>query len=180
MKQRINIWQTGVLLASLLLSSQLQAKTTIETSGDIGAIALPAIAWGISQWRDDSEGQTQLYWSLAGTVMSTELLKLSIHERRPDGSDNQSFPSLHTSVAFTAAAYMQQRYDWQTAVPFYLAASYVGWTRVDAKKHYSKDVLAGALIGYVNARFLVEPIHGVNVAAYADGDSFGVGLQMNF
>ena len=67
------------------------------------------------------------------------LLKLVIHEDRPDGSDAKSFPSQHTSVAVAAAG-------WQWSAGVSLAAL-IGSSRVGANRHHWSDVLAGAGIG---------------------------------
>ncbi|QSX32358.1 phosphatase PAP2 family protein [Shewanella avicenniae] len=171
---------SALLCATVFFSQYAAAGSTVETSSDIGLVAVPAAAWALSQFKDDSEGQYQLYWGLGTTLLSTELLKYTIHERRPDGSDDDSFPSGHTSLTFAAATYVQQRYGWKTSIPFYAAASYVGWSRVHTDRHYTKDVLAGALIGYLNARYFTEPFHGVQVAAYSNEDAVGINLHMAF
>ncbi|WP_228730399.1 phosphatase PAP2 family protein [Shewanella yunxiaonensis] len=176
----LSMLKASLLCGVLLFSFNTQAKSTVETSSDVGLVLIPAMAWGLSQWKEDSEGQHQLYWSLGSTLVTTELLKYAIHERRPDGSGNDSFPSGHTSLTFSAATYVQQRYGWKTSLPFYAAATYVGWSRVDSDKHYTKDVLAGALIGYLNARYFTEPYHGVQVSAYSDAGSIGLNLHMAF
>ncbi|WP_052074511.1 phosphatase PAP2 family protein [Shewanella mangrovi] len=170
----------ALLCATAFLTQNALAASTVETSGDIGLVAIPVAAWGLSQLKDDSEGQYQLYWGVGATFLTTELLKYTIHERRPDGSDNDSFPSGHTSISFAAATYVQQRYGWKTSIPFYAAATYVGWSRVDSDRHYTKDVVAGALVGYLNARYFTEPFHGVQVAAYSEGDAVGIKLHMAF
>lgn len=168
------------LLASALLASFACHAGTTKTASDVGMVLIPVAAWSYSQFKDDTAGQHQLYWSAGATYLTTELLKYTIHERRPDGSDNDSFPSGHTSISFAAATYIQQRYGWQTSVPFYAAASYVGWTRVKTDRHYTKDVLAGALVGYLNARYFTEPFHGVQVSAYSNADAVGIKLHMSF
>ncbi|MCL1074411.1 phosphatase PAP2 family protein [Shewanella dokdonensis] len=181
MKYFQSLFTAAIVSGAMMYHVNAQAaNSTIETSGDVGLVLVPALAWGMSQWKDDSEGQQQFYWSMGSTLLTTELLKYTIHERRPDGNSNDSFPSAHTSLTFSAATYIQQRYGWKSALPFYAAASYVGWTRVQSDRHYTKDVVAGALIGYLNARYFTEPYHGVQVSAYAEGGSIGLNLHMAF
>jgi membrane-associated phospholipid phosphatase len=180
MKPFQSLFTAALLGGAMMYNVSAQAASTIEISGDAGLVLVPALAWGMSEWRNDDEGQQQFYWSMGSTLLTTELLKYTIHERRPDGDGNDSFPSAHTSLTFSAATYIQQRYGWKSALPFYAAASYVGWTRVQSERHHTKDVLAGALIGYLNARYFTEPYHGVQVSAYAEGGSIGLNLHMAF
>lgn len=83
-------------------------------------------------------------------VSVTEILKRSVKEERPDQSDNLSFPSGHTTVAFTNAALLYYEYKdsnlWYASSGF-LFATATGILRVANNKHYTSDVLAGAGIG---------------------------------
>lgn len=170
-----------ILCVVVLFCSAAKAnKSNIETSGDIGVVMLPALAWGLSQWQDDKEGQNEFYWSLASTLVATELLKYSIHEERPDSSGNDSFPSGHTSLSFQAATYVQQRYGWKIAIPFYTMATYVGWSRIHSDKHYTKDVLAGALIGIISAHYFTHPYKGVSILPYSENGEIGLNFRVDF
>lgn len=83
-------------------------------------------------------------------VSATEILKRSVKEERPDQSDDLSFPSGHTSVAFTNAALLYYEYKdsnlWYASSGF-LFATATGVLRIANNKHYTSDVLAGAGIG---------------------------------
>ncbi len=103
-------------------------------------------------------GVVQSVVSAVGGVVinaaATEALKAAVHERRPDGSDNHSFPSRHTSYAFTLATVASQelyRYS-----PFFVSAAHtvanaVAMQRVMAHRHYPGDVFAGAGLGFLSA-----------------------------
>ncbi|MBD5233054.1 MAG: phosphatase PAP2 family protein [Bacteroidales bacterium] len=88
--------------------------------------------------------------SLAINGALTEILKDNIHKTRPDGSDRHSFPSRHSSWAFTASTiFSNELYGYS---PFFslggqMAATIVGMQRVVSKNHYPSDVLAGAALG---------------------------------
>ncbi|MGH8252905.1 MAG: phosphatase PAP2 family protein [Steroidobacteraceae bacterium] len=80
------------------------------------------------------------------TFVVTQTLKYAFNETRPDGGSH-SFPSGHTALAFTGAEFIRKEYGWRWGLPAYAVATYVGWSRVESREHYSRDVLAGAAIG---------------------------------
>lgn len=137
----------GWVCMAVLLPLQLQAQETTRRVGDLLAAGLPAFAAGLTLVNDDKESLVELVKSEGATLLLVEALKSSRHEMRPDGSDNKSFPSGHSAVAFSAAQFLQMKGGWEYGVPAYLAASYVGYSRVQAHKHYWKDVIAGAATG---------------------------------
>lgn len=59
-----------------------------------------------------------------------------------------SFPSGHTSLAFTTATALSLKYPkWYVIAPSYFWACSVGYSRMNLGMHYPSDVLAGAIIG---------------------------------
>ena len=84
----------------------------------------------------------------------TYSLKHTIHEMRPDGTDNHSFPSGHTAVAFCGATTLMHEYrkvsPW-IGVAGYAVATTVAVDRVRRNRHHWGDVVAGAAIGVVSA-----------------------------
>jgi membrane-associated phospholipid phosphatase len=86
----------------------------------------------------------------------TEVLKVTVRRERPDGSDNKSFPSGHTSNAFALAAVAERHYGWKVGVPGYLLAGLVGASRVEQDRHWLSDVVAGATLGYIVGRTVVR------------------------
>lgn len=72
--------------------------------------------------------------------------------KRDDESGGLSFPSGHTSSAFSLATSLSLRYPkWYVIAPSYLFACSVGWARMYQGVHYPSDVLAGALVGATSA-----------------------------
>lgn len=138
-----------------------------KNGSDLLAVGLPALAAGAAWGQQDTEGMKQLTLTLASTVGAAELLKRTVKSTRPDGSDNKSFPSGHTAVAFAAVRFMDQRYASQVA-PYrpwlYAAAGLTGLARVEADQHYWRDVAAGALLGWGAATWLTEPVQGGQLA----------------
>lgn len=92
--------------------------------------------------------------SMVITAGLTELLKNSVHELRPDRSENNSFPSRHTSWAFgfstTLSNQLYQTSPW-LAIGSHGAASAVAIQRVASGRHWGSDVAAGAAIGIASA-----------------------------
>jgi len=85
--------------------------------------------------------------------VSTSLLKKSTHEIRPDGSNDQSFPSRHSAQAFLAAAMIQKEFGSKSVwypIAAYTVATAVGALRILNNKHYASDVLVGAGIGILS------------------------------
>ena len=154
-----------VALAALLTGGQTQAGTglTWRNGSDLLAVGLPALAAGAAWGQGDTEGFKQLTLTMATTVGTAEVLKASVHSMRPDGSDNKSFPSGHTAVAFAAVRFMDKRYGEQMTpyTPWlYAAAGMTGVARVEANKHHWRDVLAGGALGWGAAQLWTQPVQG--------------------
>ena len=118
--------------------------------------------------------------SLLYTYVLTEYVKNLVKRTRPDGSDDRSFFSGHTSTTFAAATFLYKElhdsFDkwgltrkskfWRATfetVSFgtlYGWAGYVGYSRIKDKKHYLSDVLVGALVGTAISYFLYESNFG--------------------
>jgi len=155
----------------------------MDTAGNVGTVLIPAVAAGATLAKKDGTGGKQLFLSLLAAAAVTEGLNAVVHERGPDGRDH-SFPSGHTSISFAAASYMQFRYGWRYGIPAFLAAAFVGYSRVEADEHWTKDVVGGAAIGFVSGwiftsryrkepgRVFIVPAIGRNSAAIALGLGF--------
>lgn len=80
----------------------------------------------------------------------TQGLKYTVAYPRPDGVGNESFPSGHTSFAFTGAALLAHEYGGRSgwySVGGYGMATTVGALRVLKNRHWLADVLFSAGIG---------------------------------
>jgi membrane-associated phospholipid phosphatase len=87
------------------------------------------------------------------TLAVVQITKNLVKEERPDGSNNLSFPSGHTAIAFTNATLLFQEYKdsnlWYASSGFVFATA-TAILRIANNKHYSSDVLAGAGIGLLS------------------------------
>ncbi|MCL2538004.1 MAG: phosphatase PAP2 family protein [Alphaproteobacteria bacterium] len=148
---------------------------TVTRIGDYTMLAIPISAILYTVAIQDWQGARQ--WSLAigSTAVTTEVLKFVTNEERPyqdSGVDGRTFPSGHTSFAFSGAAYWQMRYGWYIGAPMYAAAAYVGYSRNYARMHNWLDIGTAAAIGigfnylfttrYIpdNVNLSVEPTDG--------------------
>ena len=129
----------------------------IRTAGDIGQIATPLYGLYLTYSHSDKIGRQQFFTSTLCTSIATHILKKISNKPRPDGSNNRSFPSGHTSAAFSGATFIHQRYGIKKAWPVYMVASFVGYSRVNANKHYWEDVIAGALLAGINSWLFTTP-----------------------
>ena len=136
---------TFVLLATLAGAKGAPADT-VETLGSIGAIALPASGFLAAAAHKDKKGALQLVEAYGSAMAVVYVLKPVIDRQRPDGG-SQSFPSGHSASAFAGAAFLQRRYGWRYGAPAYAVASFVAWSRVESKRHWTSDVIAGGAIG---------------------------------
>lgn len=68
-----------------------------------------------------------------------------------------SFPSGHTSFAFSTATSLSLQYpQWYIITPAFLWATAIGYSRMYLGVHYPSDVLTGALIGALAAYITYE------------------------
>ncbi len=108
---------------------------------------------GASTWKRLIVNSALSYAVTAGTVT---LLKHAIHARRPDGTDNKSFPSGHAAISFAGATVLHHEYGkispW-ISVGGYAMATFVAADRVIRNRHHWQDVAAGAAIGFLSTKF---------------------------
>lgn len=79
-------------------------------------------------------------------------IKLTIHEKRPDSSARNSFPSGHTTTAFMGAELVRMEYGTGYAIGAYTIASGVAFLRLYNNRHWFNDIIAGAGIGILSVR----------------------------
>jgi membrane-associated phospholipid phosphatase len=115
---------------------------------------------------------------------------------RPDGSNNFSFPSGHTVIAFASAEFLYQEYKevslWY-GISGYLVATVTGYLRIYNNKHWFSDVVTGAGIGILSTKiaywiypYLEKTIFRSNKNSYStiispfyNGNQAGLGLVLH-
>ncbi len=162
-----------------LYSDLAYARGRIEKNGDVLQILIPALGFGGTFFYEEgNEGMIQFAKSLAVSQLVTEGLKSATHKRRPNGGCCRSFPSGHTSAAFMGAGFIHKRYSLKYAIPAYIGATYVGYSRVQADKHYVVDVVAGALVGTLSSFYFTKAYKkGVSISPIAGKGIYGVNIS---
>lgn len=173
--------KTKCFITSLLLFlCQSVSASKLTSAGDTIQIGLPLSAILIAMAKQDDIGVSQAVEGFVYTTAATHLLKSTIHASRPDNSGDNSFPSGHTAAAAQGAAFLQYRYGWKYGVPAYLLTGLVGYSRVEADKHYWRDVVAGVAIAsgiqYVISK---TPYSLTNMVVAPMFNDKSVGLQLS-
>jgi len=176
--------RAALALAPLaLLASPARAdERDWATVSDVSVGALIAWSVGVPLIEGDEKGALQAGVSIAAAQGVAQLLKHTVHETRPDGSDRRSFPSAHSATAFAAATSIFERRGAGEGVPALALAGLTGLGRVEARKHHWHDVFAGAAIGGVSGLLLTHPQgeRGSTLAVWGDTQGGGFSFGMTF
>jgi membrane-associated phospholipid phosphatase len=131
-----------------------KSVTVVNITAPVGVFIVGAIR------HDKQLKQDAAY--IAGTfilsTMVTHAAKKIVHRTRPfdeydfivkrDAGGGYSFPSGHTSAAFTTATSLSLYFPkWYVIAPAYLWAGSVAYARVYQGVHYPSDVFTGAIVG---------------------------------
>ena len=132
----------------------------LEDTGDVLQIALPVSAGIMTLIKKDYQGTKKLALSYGTTLAVTYSLKYLTKKERPEERNHfDSFPSGHTSSAFSGASFIQRRYGWKYGTPAYILAALVAVSRTEAPDGYHDgwDILAGAAIGISSTYLFTKP-----------------------
>src|ERR1019366_1530322 len=106
-------------------------QKNIESAGTGLSIALPIVAAGIAWEKNDVRlGWAQLAAETVLTVGTVYVLKNVIHEERPNGADNKSFPSDTTALAASGSSFLWGRYGWEYGLPATAVTGFVAYSRI--------------------------------------------------
>lgn len=100
----------------------------------------------------------------------------------PFTSTSGSFPSGHTTVAFAAATVYALEYKDKPWVPIvcYTSASLIGLSRITENKHWATDVVAGAALGYLTGKLVVNNYHRYAALKAAGRPHGSLSLSMQY
>lgn len=106
-------------------------------------------------------------------------LKFGIDRTRPNGH-GYSFPSGHTSSAFTVAPILASRFGWKVGVPAYGLAAITALGRIEDNKHFPSDVIAGAALGVIVGESIAHHGTKVRMPGHLTMGRKGLGLRFKF
>lgn len=142
-----------------------EASNDLRHYGDVGQFLGPIAggALAVSGWTQHDDYQKKVAWDLFESFLwanaVSETFRIALGRLRPSATDDpfelrpvklsSSFPSGHTISAFAAATTLSDYYPtWKVALPAYMAATAVGFSRIYSNNHWGSDVVGGALMGY--------------------------------
>lgn len=144
-----------------------RAAAAASNAGAVGVVGFGGLALVWHRSVRDARGAALAYANAVGwSAAAAQWLKVTVGRERPvmytsdavsaaaDRDNRRSFPSGHTTVAFSAAtAYLviagreHLPHRTRTALLLYGAALATGVLRVEAGKHFPTDILSGAALG---------------------------------
>ena len=177
-----------ILVLAISVTPHSFAKSTLRKQGDWLSDNLMWIATAhtlYNEYDSDDEdyawanGLIQLHTSavVARGLLVTNI-KRTVNSTRPDGGSG-GFPSGHASKAFSPAWYIYHRYGFKQAAPYLIAATYTGYSRVDAKRHYWIDIIGSAALNYAITHYMVSSADDPNQPKFGIGFDQG-GVFFNY
>lgn len=140
---------------SLLKGSCQKCGSTGATLGGADLVPLVGALFVAGRFAPQGRFRSASYDFAQAMIVNgayTGIVKYGVGRTRPDGSSQASFPSGHTSTAFSLATVASHHWGWKAGVPAYALASGIGLSRVESDKHYLSDVVAGAALGFIVGR----------------------------
>ena len=138
-------------------------------------------------------GATYLITKSSFTI--SDNAKKPFSRERPDGSNDESFPSAHALRASMHAAMAARNVDamgihdhakFFAKGGIYTLAGMTAWARMEANKHHPSDVLVGYAIGrlmgvFLNDAFITPDTDTkIRLNAYGSSNSWRLGVEGNF
>jgi len=171
---------TVLLAAAPSANADSPARKASNFASDSGNIIYLAAAVGLPLLSDGKHGTNHALRAadaIGTATLLSEGFKNLFHEKRPDSNAHDSFPSGHATAAFAAATVESDLHPKQAAL-WFTGATLISYSRVRLHRHYERDVIAGALLGYGTARLELSAPRGLILSPLIQPDSRGFGVQM--
>lgn len=131
-----------------------------------GAVMLGMKACGVEGRSSWGRMLTSDAFTVAIMASLVNASKYTVKVKRPDGSNDKSFPSGHTATAFMTATMLTKEYGhlspW-VGIGAYTVATGTGVMRIANNKHWLSDVFTGAGIGVISTElgyYLADLVFG--------------------
>lgn len=159
------IWGSALTLTAVIFEEELDRSQNkivnnrplgdLSNIGDLAGQWIPNVAYilgqGVAGWSGNSKGSDRaigMFKASAYAASVTTVMKYTIREPRPnEHKDRNSFPSGHTTTAFSFSGYVLAEHGWNWGIPALLLSTLSGVSRINDNRHRVHDVLAGATIG---------------------------------
>ena len=163
--KNILIWGTALTLTAVIFEEELDRSQNkivnnrplgdLSNIGDLAGQWVPNLAYMLGQsvagWSGNTKGSDRaigMFKASAYAASVTTLMKYSIREPSPnEHKDRNSFPSGHTTTAFSFSGYVLAEHGWTWGIPALLLSTLSGASRINDNRHRVHDVLAGATMG---------------------------------
>jgi len=158
------------------------ARKASNFASDSGNIIYLAAAVGLPLLSDGDHAKNHALRAadaIGTSVILSEGLKNLFHEKRPDSSAHDSFPSGHATAAFAAATVESDLHPHE-APYWFLGATLISYSRVRLHRHYERDVIAGALLGYGTARLELSAPRGLVLSPFIQPEDHSAGMRITF
>ena len=130
------------------LGSAMEVVTDFGDPKTMMGLSMLLMAYGNDKSRETGKLMSSAF---VGGGLAVLGLKQAVRRKRPleDELGDPSFPSGHTSIAFSMATLLGHQYPrWR--IPLYVGAGLVGLSRIYLGRHYASDVLMGAAVGTIS------------------------------
>lgn len=152
-----------------------QTLSLITNTSTPISFLMPAAVFTIGLVNKDSLLKRKAFVIGGSLIINTAIstgIKFAVNRERPfetypeiiklTKGGSPSFPSGHTSVAFSAATSLSLMFPkWYVIAPAYVWAGAVGYSRMHLGVHYPSDVLVGAAIGAGSALLSKWVVHKI-------------------
>ncbi len=145
-------------------------RTAAVAGYAVSVLATPSGGLDREWWSAKAQGAAVGIGAFAATAGITSGLKAAASRERPNGADDESFPSGHASTAAVFNTLTVRNLHAMDLSPAARVSLGIGagtltagtaWARVEAGKHYPSDVLVGVALGNFMGAFCNEAFLGL-------------------
>lgn len=176
----------ALIAPAICPAPSLASDETVEEIGDYLQFVLPIAAWGSTfiagapdggLW--DKDGTKQATLSIGSALATMTAAKYLVAKTRPSGKDRSSYPSGHTTGAFSGAVFLDRRYGWKWGLLGYAGGIFTAYSRIQADAHFADDVTAGASTALMYGfRFVSPQPRGLAIIPTASEEGIGINITI--